>query len=165
MTKKSPFTFKVGDLIVYPSHGVGRIVSVGQQEIHGTEIELISILIEEAKLTLRIPSDRAGRSGLRALADRPLAERALTLMKTRARGKSGTWNRRAQEYDKKVNSGDLLLAAEVVRDLRGKSASYSERLIYERALNRVCREIGQVLGKDPDLIKTEVDPAPTRAAA
>lgn len=165
MVKKPPFTFKVGDLIVYPAHGVGRIVSVGRQKVHGTEIELISIVIEEEGLTLKIPSDRADRSGMRALSERPLAERALTLMKTRARGKSGTWNRRAQEYERKIHSGDLILAAEVVRDLRGKSGSYSERQIYERALNRVSREIGPVLGEDPDRIKTEVESAPIKTAA
>lgn len=164
MPKKNKFSFKVGDLIVYPAHGVGRIVSVGRQEVHGTEIELISILIEEEGLTLKIPSDRAGRSGMRALSDRLLAQRALTLMKTRARGKTGTWSRRAQEYEKKIHSGDLLLAAEVVRDLRGKSGSYSERQIYERALNRVSREIGPVLGQDPAALKTEIEEGIERAA-
>jgi CarD family transcriptional regulator len=165
MAKKPPITFKVGDLIVYPAHGVGRIVSVGRHEIHGAEIELISVFIEEEALTLKIPSSRAERSGMRALSDRPLAERALSLMKTRPRGKTGTWNRRAQEYEKKIHSGDLILAAEVVRDLRQKSGSYSERQIYERALNRVAREIGPILGREPELIKSQIESGPDKAAA
>jgi CarD family transcriptional regulator len=165
MPRKTKQSYKVGDLIVYPSHGVGRIVSVGPQEIHGVEIELISILIEEAGLTLRVPKDRACSSGMRALAERPLAERALDLMTARPRGKSGTWNRRAQEYEKKIHSGDLLLAAEVVRDLRGKSVSYSEKQIYERALNRVSREVGQVLGRDPQEIRADVEALSEKSAA
>lgn len=128
-------------------------------------VELISVLVEDEGLTLKIPTDRVARSGMRPLSDGAEAQKALSLMKGRARTKSGNWNRRAQEYDSKINSGDLLLAAEVVRDLRGKSGSYSERQIYGRALNRVTREIGQVLGRDPNLIRDEVESASGRSAA
>lgn len=165
MPKKNTITFNVGDLIVTPAHGVGRIVSVGRQEIQGIEIDLVSILIEENGLTLRVPRDRAGSSGLRELSARPVAERALSLMRSRPRGKTGTWSRRAHEYEKKINSGDLLLAAEVVRDLRGRAGSYSERQIYDRALNRVAREIGPVLGQNPEKVKADIEKTSMSSAA
>lgn len=165
MAKKSSLSFEVGDLIVYPSHGVGRIVSIGVEVVHGINIELVSIRIEEDKLTLKVPKSRAGTSGLRTLVDRPLAERALRLMTGRPRGKSGTWNRRAQEYERKIHSGDLLLVAEVVRDLRAKAGSYSERQLYERALNRAVLEIGSVLGCDPKTLRADIDKQADQAAA
>lgn len=165
MARKTPHRFQVGDLIIYPAHGLGRIVAIGRQEVHGAEIELISVRIESEGLTLKVPSVRAAASGMRTLADKALAERALAVMTARARGKSGTWSRRAQEYERKITSGDLLFAAEVVRDLRGKSGSYSERQLYERALSRVSREVGQVLGRDPELIREEVEAAPDKSAA
>ena len=165
MSRKPRIPFKIGDLVIYPAHGMGRVISVDRQAVYGTSIELISVLVEDEGLTLKIPTDRVNRSGMRRLSDGAEAEKALNLMKGRARTKAGNWNRRAQEYDSKINSGDLLLAAEVVRDLRGKSGSYSERQIYGRALNRVTREIGQVLGRDPDHIRDEVESAPGRSAA
>lgn len=165
MSKTPSNPFRVGDLVVYPAHGVGRVLSVERQEVHGDTIELISVLIAEEGLTLMIPSHRATRSGMRPLCDPAAARRAMTVMTGRPRGKAGTWNRRAQEYDNKINSGDLLLAAEVVRDLRGGGGSYSERQIYARALGRVCSEVGQVLGRDPELIRQEVEAVQEQSAA
>jgi len=165
MPKKRQTPFKVGDLIVYPAHGVGRISAIQAEILYGEEIELICIQIENEGLTLKVPKHRVAMSGMRPLADPETSLKALEMMRKRPRGKTGTWSRRAQEYEKKINSGDLILAAEVVRDLRAKSGSYSERMIYERALGRVSREIGPVLGQDPDLIRSEVEAFQERVAA
>lgn len=156
MSRKPRIPFKIGDLVIYPAHGLGRVISVDRQEVYGTSIELISVLVEDERLTLKVPTNRVDRSGMRRLSDEFEAEKAINLMKGRARTKSGNWSRRAQEYEGKINSGDLLLAAEVVRDLREKSMSYSEKQIYERALNRVCREVGEVLGRNPQDIQASV---------
>lgn len=167
MSKRDSTAFRVGDLIVYPAHGVGRIISIREEELYGVRAEMITISMEREGLRLMVPSARAVPAGLRPLANRALAERALEVLGGRPKGKTGTWPRRAQEYDRKIRSGDLLLAAEVVRDLRSGfgSGSYSERQIYERALDRVVREVGPVLGRDPDQMRRDLDPAaPPRAA-
>lgn len=167
MSKRDSADFRVGDLIVYPAHGVGRIVSIREEELYGARAEMIVITIEQEGLRLMVPTGRVAPSGLRRLADRTLAERALGVLAGRPKGKSGTWPRRAQEYERKIRSGDLLLAAEVVRDLRAGSGSgsYSERQIYERALDRVVREVGPVLGRDPELLRRELEPPGDRKAA
>lgn len=167
MSKRENTDFRVGDLIVYPAHGVGRIISIREEELYGVRAEMIVITMEREGLRLMVPSARAVPAGLRPLVDRGLAERALGVIGGRPKGKAGTWPRRAQEYDRKIRSGDLLLAAEVVRDLRSGTGagSYSERQIYERALERVVREVGPVLGRDPDLLRRELEPAfPQKAA-
>ena len=167
MSKRETAGFRVGDLIVYPAHGVGRIVSIREEELYGARVEMIVMTMEREGLKLMVPTARAVPAGLRPLVDRPLAERALGVIGGRPKGKTGTWPRRAQEYDRKIRSGDLLLAAEVVRDLRSGtgSGSYSERQILERALDRVVREVGPVLGRDPELLRRELDPSlPHRAA-
>jgi CarD family transcriptional regulator len=165
MSKKNTAVFNVGDLIVYPAHGVGRIVGVETMEMQGALIELFVISVEREGLKLMIPKGRAPISGMRPLSDRTLVDRALSVLSGRARGKTGTWSRRAQEYEKKISSGDLLLAAEVVRDLRSGTGSYSEKVILDRALDRVSREIGPVLGKDPDQVRREIETGPAAKAA
>lgn len=165
MSKKNTAVFKVGDLIVYPAHGVGRIIGIETQEMYGVQMELFVISVEREGLKLMIPSGRAPLSGMRPLADRSIVDRALGVLSGRARGKAGTWARRAQEYEKKISSGDLLLAAEVVRDLRSGGGSYSEKQILDRALDRVSREIGPVLGKDPDQVRREIEAGPAAKAA
>jgi CarD family transcriptional regulator len=140
--------FKIGESIVYPAHGVGQIVGIEEQEIAGMSLELFVIQIEKDKLTLRVPTAKLESAGIRKLAEDNIVARAMETLKGRARIKRTMWSRRAQEYEAKINSGDLIAIAEVVRDLyRSESQpeqSYSERQLYESALDRMAREIAVV---------------------
>jgi len=140
--------FKTGEFVVYPAHGVGQIVAIEEQEIAGLSLELFVINFEQEKMTLRVPLGKAGSVGMRKLADAKIVEKALETIKGRARVKRTMWSRRAQEYEAKINSGDLISIAEVVRDLHRADSqpeqSYSERQLYEAALDRMAREISSV---------------------
>jgi CarD family transcriptional regulator len=137
--------FKTNEWIVYPAHGVGRIVGIEEQEIAGMSLELFVITFEKDKMTLRVPTGKSASVGMRKLAEEGVVKRAMETLKGRARIKRTMWSRRAQEYEAKINSGDLVAIAEVVRDLyRSESQpeqSYSERQLYEAALDRMAREI------------------------
>ncbi|KAF0146323.1 MAG: CarD family transcriptional regulator [Rhodospirillaceae bacterium] len=151
MSKEMPFA--TGDFVVYPTHGVGRVVSIETQAIGGIDLELFVIRFERDRMTLRVPVGRAHNSGLRRLANKKLMETALSTLRGRARVKRAMWSRRAQEYEAKINSGDPVSIAEVVRDLhRGATQpeqSYSERQIYEQALERLACELAAVEQIDP----------------
>ena len=140
--------FKTGEWIVYPAHGVGRVVTIEEQEIAGISLELFVITFEKDKMTLRVPTGKSQSVGMRKLAEEPTVKKAMDTLKGRARVKRTMWSRRAQEYEAKINSGDLIAIAEVVRDLyRSESQpeqSYSERQLYEAALDRMAREIAAV---------------------
>jgi CarD family transcriptional regulator len=140
--------FKTGEAIVYPAHGVGRITAIEEQEIAGFKLELFVVSFEKDKMVLRVPTAKAASVGMRKLADPDLVQKALTTLTGRARVKRTMWSRRAQEYEAKINSGDLIAVAEVVRDLYRSEAqpeqSYSERQLYEAALDRIMREIAAV---------------------
>src|SRR5262245_11732456 len=140
--------FKTNEWIVYPAHGVGRIVGIEEQEIAGMSLELFVITFEKDKMTLRVPTGKSASVGMRKLAEEGVVKRAMETLKGRARIKRTMWSRRAQEYEAKINSGDLIAIAEVVRDLyRYESQpeqSYSERQLYEAALDRMAREIAAV---------------------
>ena len=140
--------FKTGEYIVYPAHGVGQIVAIEEQEVAGLKLELFVINFVKDKMTLRVPTAKAASVGMRKLAEGTLVKRALETLKGRARIKRTMWSRRAQEYEAKINSGDIVAIAEVVRDLfRSESQpeqSYSERQLYEAALDRLSREIAVV---------------------
>ena len=140
--------FKPGELVVYPAHGVGKIMMVEEQEIAGARLELYIVDFEKEKLRLKVPTGRAEQKGMRRLSDKSQIEQALKVLKGRARIKRTMWSRRAQEYDAKINSGDLIAVAEVVRDLyrseRQPEQSYSERQLFEQALERMAREIAAV---------------------
>ena len=140
--------FKTNEWIVYPAHGVGRIVGIEEQEIAGMSLELFVITFEKDKMTLRVPTGKSASVGMRKLAEDGVVKRAMETLKGRARVKRTMWSRRAQEYEAKINSGDLVAIAEVVRDLyRSESQpeqSYSERQLYEAALDRMAREIAAV---------------------
>ncbi len=140
--------FKANEFIVYPAHGVGRIVGIEEQEIAGMALELFVINFEKEKLTLRVPTGKLASVGMRKLADDGIVKRSMEILKGRARIKRTMWSRRAQEYVAKINSGDLVSIAEVVRDLYRSEAqpeqSYSERQLYEDALDRMAREIAAV---------------------
>lgn len=140
--------FKTNEFVVYPSHGVGKITSVEEQEIAGAKLELYVIDFEKDKMTLRVPTAKSESVGMRKLSDTPVVDQAMKTLKGRARVKRTMWSRRAQEYEAKINSGDLVSIAEVVRDLfrsdRQPEHSYSERQLYEAALDRMAREIAAV---------------------
>jgi CarD family transcriptional regulator len=140
--------FGVGDFVVYPTHGVGKITGIENQEIAGQKLRLLIIQFEKDRMTLRVPVNKAKVSGLRRLSTRKEMQTALTTLKGRSRAKRTMWSRRAQEYEAKINSGDLIAVAEVVRDLYRSEAqpeqSYSERQLYEAALDRIMREIAAV---------------------
>jgi CarD family transcriptional regulator len=140
--------FKASEFIVYPAHGVGKIVAIEEQEIAGMALELFVINFEKEKLTLRVPTGKLASVGMRKLAEEPVVRKAMDILKGRARVKRTMWSRRAQEYVAKINSGDLVAIAEVVRDLYRSEAqpeqSYSERQLYEDALDRMAREIAAV---------------------
>ena len=140
--------FKTGEHIVYPAHGVGRIVGVESQEVAGLKLDLFVISFIKDKMTLRVPVAKATAVGMRKLADGSTVKRALETVRGRARIKRTMWSRRAQEYEAKINSGDLISIAEVVRDLYRSETqpeqSYSERQLYEAALDRMSREISSV---------------------
>ena len=137
--------FVEGDHVVYPTHGVGKVERIATEEIAGHRLELIHITFEENRMTLRVPVAKARSAGLRKLASRKQFDEALAILKGRARIKRTMWSRRAQEYEAKINSGDPLAIAEVVRDLHRNSGqpdqSFSERQIYEAALDRLAAEL------------------------
>jgi CarD family transcriptional regulator len=146
--------FSVGDHVVYPAHGVGVVVGVETQEVVGTTLEVYVITFDHEKMTLRVPTRKARTAGLRALAEGNIVVQALTTLKGRARVKRTMWSRRAQEYEAKINSGDLISIAEVVRDLHRSESqpeqSYSERQLYESALDRMAREVAAIEHIDRD---------------
>ena len=140
--------FKTHEFVVYPAHGVGQILAIEEQEIAGAKLELFVINFMKDKMTLRVPTAKVANVGMRKLSEPALVKRALETLKGRARVKRTMWSRRAQEYEAKINSGDIVAIAEVVRDLyRSESQpeqSYSERQLYEAALDRLSREIAVV---------------------
>jgi CarD family transcriptional regulator len=140
--------FKTNEFIVYPAHGVGQIMAIEEQEVAGAKLELFVINFVKDKMTLRVPTAKIVSVGMRKLAEAPLVKRALETLKGRARIKRTMWSRRAQEYEAKINSGDIVAIAEVVRDLYRSDSqpeqSYSERQLYEAALDRLSREIAAV---------------------
>jgi CarD family transcriptional regulator len=146
--KKNDGRFKAGDFVVYPAHGVGAIRGVEEADIAGQRIELFVISFEKEKMTLRVPTAKAEAVGMRRLANPDTVKDAMKTLKGRARIKRTMWSRRAQEYEAKINSGDLISIAEVVRDLHRATGqpeqSYSERQLYEAALDRMARELAAV---------------------
>ena len=140
--------FKTGESIVYPAHGVGIITAIEEQEVAGMKLELFVIDFEKDKMRLKVPVGKAVSIGMRKLSESDFVERALKVVQGKARVKRTMWSRRAQEYDAKINSGDLISIAEVVRDLfraeNQPEQSYSERQLYEAALDRMAREIAAV---------------------
>ena len=140
--------YGTGDWVVYPTHGVGRVTGIEKQEIAGSKLELIVIAFEKDRMTLRVPISKAEMSGLRKLSTRDEMKVALKTLKGRSRVRRTMWSRRAQEYEAKINSGDPVAIAEVVRDLHRNAGqpdqSYSERQIYQAALDRLSRELAAV---------------------
>jgi CarD family transcriptional regulator len=161
--------FKSGDFVVYPTHGVGRIQKVDEQEVAGLKLELFVIAFEKDKMILRVPTAKAKAVGMRKLSTPDVVATALNTLKGRARIKRTMWSRRAQEYEAKINSGDLVSIAEVVRDLHRASGqpeqSYSERQLYEAALARMAREVAAIERIDEPAAVKRVESALVKKAA
>ena len=161
MRKVKKMEFRPNDFVVYPAHGVGRIVSIEEQEIAGHNLELFVISFEKDKMTLRVPTNKAAHVGMRTLSSPDVVSQAMTTLKGKARVKKAMWSRRAQEYEQKIHSGDLIAIAEVVRDLHRandqREQSYSERQLYEAALERLTREVAAVNGADEIDAQRQVD--------
>ncbi len=140
--------FKAGDYVVYPTHGVGLVSGIEKETIAGHELRLVVVTFDNDRMTLRVPTDKMEVSGLRKLSSRKVMDNAVTTLKGRARIKRTMWSRRAQEYEAKINSGDPVFIAEVVRDLHRNvgqpDQSFSERQIYEAALERLAGEFAAV---------------------
>ena len=152
------YEFKANDHVVYPTHGVGKVSGVIEQEVAGFKLELFIIEFEKEKMTLRVPVNKAKAVGMRKLSSPEIVGNALNTLKGRARIKRTMWSRRAQEYEAKIDSGDLVSIAEVVRDLHRAGnqpeQSYSERQLYEKALARMAREVAAVEKTDePTAVK------------
>ena len=143
--EKKENIFNTGDFVVYPTHGVGKVTDIAKHTVAGQELELIVVRFDKDRMTLRVPVTKAERSGLRRLSTQKVMDSALTTLKGRAKVKRTMWSRRAQEYEAKINSGDPVSIAEVVRDLHRSATqpeqSYSERQIYEQALERLAHEL------------------------
>ena len=153
--------FRANDYVVYPAHGVGKITSIERREIEGAALEMFVISFEREKMTLRVPIAKVASSGMRALSDKSTVGRAIETLQGRARTKRAMWARRAQEYEQKIHSGDLISIAEVVRDLyRAEDQpdqSYSERQLYEEALARLTREVAAVEKIDEAVAASRVE--------
>ena len=169
MSKSKKSEFSPDEYVVYPAHGVGKIISIEEQEIAGISLELFVISFEKDKMTLRVPTHKATEIGMRALSSPDVILKAMTTLKGKAKVKRAMWSRRAQEYEQKINSGDLIAIAEVVRDLHRnddqREQSYSERLLYEAALERLTREVSAVdVGDEAAAVKKVLDVLVPRAA-
>ncbi|GAB4532051.1 MAG: CarD family transcriptional regulator [Ruegeria sp.] len=169
MSKSKKLEFRPNDFVVYPAHGVGKIISIEEQEVAGFKLELFVISFEKDKMTLRVPTNKVTESGLRSLSSPDVISQAMKTLKGKAKVKRAMWSRRAQEYEQKINSGDLISIAEVVRDLHRtdeqREQSYSERQLYEAALDRLTREVAAVSGSDEIAAAKQVDEALTSRAA
>ena len=161
--------FRVNDYVVYPAHGVGQIKAIEDIEVVGSTIEMFVIYVEKDKLTLKVPTNRARAVGMRALSSPTVVAEAMVTLKGKAKVKRAMWSRRAQEYDHKINSGDLISIAEVVRDLHRSDSqreqSYSERQLYESAFERLTREVAAVNGSGEDETAKMVGDILTSSAA
>ena len=161
MSKSKKPDFRPNEYVVYLAHGVGQIISIEEQQIAGISLELFVISFEKDKMTLRVPTDKAVQIGMRSLSSPDVILKAMTTLKGKAKVKRAMWSRRAQEYEQKINSGDLIAIAEVVRDLHRnddqREQSYSERQLYEAALERLTREVAAVDNGDEAAATKRVD--------
>src|ERR671921_2912235 len=146
MASQAPTAFEVGDYVVYPKHGVGRVVELQSEEIAGMKLDLYVLRFEKERMTLRVPVNKVESIGMRKLSSDKTLKEAMETLKGKPKVKRTMWSRRAQEYEAKINSGDLTSIAEVVRDLfrpdDAPEQSYSERQIFEAASSRLARELG-----------------------
>ena len=156
----STVDFEINDFVVYPSHGVGQIVNEEVQNVAGFELKVYVLTFEKDKMTLKVPKDKIGSTGMRKLSSPNTIGKALQVISGKAKVKRAMWSRRAQDYEQKINSGELIQIAEVVRDLHRndeqREQSYSERQLYEAALERLTREIAAVDGVEEQKAQEKV---------
>ena len=161
--------FRADDYVVYPAHGVGKIVSIEEREVAGIKLEMFVISFEKDKMTLRVPTTKVDSTGMRTLSTPDIVSKAMEILKGRARVKRAMWSRRAMEYEAKINSGDLISIAEVVRDLfraeNQPEQSYSERQLFEQAFERLTREVAAVERIDEDAAAKRVEGVLIKRAA
>ena len=152
--------FEVGDYVVYPKHGVGRVIELQKSEIAGMQLELYVLRFEKEKMTLRVPTNKAEGVGMRKLSSDKTLKEALQVLTTKPKVKRTMWSRRAQEYEAKINSGDLVSIAEVTRDLfradDQPEQSYSERQIFEAASSRLARELAAMEESDEKTAQAKI---------
>jgi CarD family transcriptional regulator len=171
VVRRSALGFKVGEHVVYPAHGVGQVTEIVSQEVAGMILDLFVVNFEKEKMVLRVPLDKAAQVGMRKLATPEIMESAMKTLRGRARVKRTMWSRRAQEYEAKINSGSLIAISEVVRDLfrneNQPEQSYSERQLYEAALERMAREVATINKNEEDdaIVELEAVLAQTTGAA
>ena len=164
-TRKKPsaktLAFAKGDYVIYPTHGVGKVTGIEKREVAGFKLQLFVILFSSEKMTLRVPVEKASTSGLRKISSKDKMQSVMATLKGRARSKRTMWSRRAQEYDAKINSGDPVAVAEVVRDLYRATGqpeqSYSERQMYEAAFERLITEFALVENLDVDTATEKIE--------
>lgn len=158
-SKKLPFA--KGDYVVYPTHGVGKVTGIEKREVAGFNLQLFVILFDSEKMTLRVPVEKVADSGLRKISSKDKMQAVTATLKGRARSKRTMWSRRAQEYEAKINSGDPVAIAEVVRDLYRAAGqpeqSYSERQMYEAALERLVNEYALVEKLDVEAATEKIE--------
>ena len=168
MAGKAP-AFDVGDYVVYPKHGVGRVIELQSEEIAGMQLELYVLRFEKERMTLRVPVNKVEAIGMRKLSSDKTLKEAMETLKGKPKVKRTMWSRRAQEYEAKINSGDLISIAEVVRDLHRAEnqpeQSYSERQLYESALDRMAREVAAIERIDRDAAITILNKSLVKASA
>ena len=161
MTKKVESTFDKGDFVVYPTHGVGRILGTETRDVGGSALEMLVVRFEHDRMTLRVPLEKARSLGLRTLSSKKQMEKAITTLQGKARVRRTMWSRRAQEYETKIKSGDPVSIAEVVRYLHRRTnqaeQSYSERQMYQAALERLAREFAAIEKIDQEAAATKLE--------
>ena len=164
-----PLNFAVGDYVVYPKHGLGRVIELQESEIAGASLQLYVLRFEKEKMTVRVPVAKAEAVGMRKLSSSKTLEDAMLTLKGKPKIKRTMWSRRAQEYEAKINSGNLVSIAEVVRDLHRAEdqaeQSYSERQIYEAAISRLARELAAMESIDEKAAQEKIQKVLMKAAA
>jgi CarD family transcriptional regulator len=162
-------SFAVGDYVVYPKHGLGRVVELQETEIAGASLQLYVLRFEKEKMTVRVPVTKAESVGMRKLSSAKTLEDAMATLRGKPKIKRTMWSRRAQEYEAKINSGNLVSIAEVVRDLHRAEdqaeQSYSERQIYEAAVSRLARELAAMESIDEKAAQEKIQQVLTKVAA
>ena len=148
MKAKKSKEFKIGEIVVYPKHGVGEIIKIESMEVSSIKTKFYVVKMEQGKLTIRVPLDKQNEVGLRKISSKKIIEEVFNILKLKPKIRRIMWSRRAQEYDTKIFSGDPVKIGEVVRDLFRKSSqpeqSYSERQMFQVALERLAREVAAV---------------------
>ena len=168
MARKSDAAFEEGDFVVYPTHGVGRILGTETREVAGIELEMLVVRFEQDRMTLRVPMEKAKTLGLRTLSSSKQMDQAITTLRGKARVSRTMWSRRAAEYETKIKSGDPVSIAEVVRDLHRRTnqseQSYSERQMYQAALERLAREYAAIEKIDQEAAALKLEDMMAEAA-